>query len=133
MEIENNTCQHVLHLIDTFKDTPLVQMIQIFISSFPITLDEYPILCTDLVSYPIRFMAILWIHMAGEELKKRLPYHVSKIEQERVKYLMTIRSLQRVTFNLDCNRVYPRRSEKCLDADSRRSISTPDPILREQF
>jgi hypothetical protein len=27
------------------------------------------------------------IHMAGEELKKRLSDNVSKIEQERVKYL----------------------------------------------
>jgi hypothetical protein len=32
------------------------------------------------------------IHMTGEELKKRLPDHVSEIEQERVKYLVAIHS-----------------------------------------
>jgi hypothetical protein len=32
------------------------------------------------------------VHMAGEELKKRLPDHVSEIEQERVKYLTLIHS-----------------------------------------
>jgi hypothetical protein len=33
------------------------------------------------------------IHMAGEELKKRMPDHVSEIEQERVKYLTLIHRL----------------------------------------
>jgi hypothetical protein len=62
-------------------------MIQVFVTSFPIALDEYPILCTLLVSHPVGFIVMLWIHMAGEELKKQMPDHVSKIEQERVKYL----------------------------------------------
>jgi hypothetical protein len=62
-------------------------MIQVFVASFPIALDEYPILCSFLVSHPVGFMAMLWIHMAGEELKKQMPDHVSEIEQERVKYL----------------------------------------------
>ena len=84
---ENNACQYVLHLIEILKYTPLVQMIQVFVTSFPIALDEYPILCSVLVSHPVIFMAMLWIHMAGEELKKKMPDHVSEIEQERVKYL----------------------------------------------
>jgi hypothetical protein len=79
------------------------------------------------------------IHMAGEELKKRLPDHVFKIEQERVKYLMAIQnlqraeieqervkylmaiqSLQRVLFILDLNRVYD------LSPEERHLVCLPD-------
>jgi hypothetical protein len=41
---ENNACQYALHRIEILKYTPLVQMIQVFVTSFPIALDEYPIL-----------------------------------------------------------------------------------------
>jgi hypothetical protein len=84
---ENNACQYVLHLIEILKYTPLVHMIQAFVISLPIALDEYPILCSLLVSQSVSFMVMVWIHLAGEELKKRQPDHVSEIEQERVKYL----------------------------------------------
>ena len=103
---ENIACQHVLHLIDTFKDTPIIRKIQdlLIVEIFPNTLEQYPILCKLLVprlnEYPIlcrllvprriRSLSMMVIHMAGEELKKRLPDHVSEIEQERVKYLTLI-------------------------------------------
>jgi hypothetical protein len=94
MEIKNNGCQHVLHLIDNFKDTPIIRKIQdlLIVEIFPITLDEYPILCRILVPRRIKSLSMMIVHMAGEELKKRLPDHVSEIEQERVKYLTLIHS-----------------------------------------
>jgi hypothetical protein len=108
MEIENNACQHVLECMDIFKGTLLIRKIQelLIVEIFPITLEQYPILCRLLVprldKYPtlcrllvprrIRSLSMMVIHMAGEELKKRLPDHVSEIEQERVKYLVAIHS-----------------------------------------
>jgi hypothetical protein len=91
---ENIACQHVLHLIDTFKDTPIIRKIQdlLIVEIFPITLDEYPILCRLLMPRLTKSLSMMVIHMAGEELKKRLPDHVSAIEQERVKYLTLIHS-----------------------------------------
>ena len=89
---ENNACQYVLHLIDTFKDTPIIRKIQDFLIEISITLEEYPILCRILMSRRIKSLSMMIIHMAGEELKKRLPDHVSAIEQERVKYLTLIHS-----------------------------------------
>jgi hypothetical protein len=89
---ENIACQHVLHLIDTFQDTTIIQKIQDYLIEIPITLDEYPILCRLLVPRRIKSLSMMVIHMAGEELKKRLPDHVSEIEQERVKYLTHIHS-----------------------------------------
>jgi hypothetical protein len=91
---ENIACQRVLHLLDTFKDTPIIRKIQdlLIVEIFPITLDEYPILCRLLVPRRIKSLSMMVIHMAGEELKKRLPDHVSEIEQERVKYLTLIHS-----------------------------------------
>ena len=91
---ENNACQYVLHLINTFKDTTIIRKIQdlLIVEIFPITLDEYPILCRHLVPRPSKSLSMMVIHMAGEELKKRLPDHVSEIEQERVKYLTLIHS-----------------------------------------
>jgi hypothetical protein len=91
---ENIACQHVLHLIDTFKDTPIIRKIQdyLIVEIFSITLDEYPILCRLLVPRLIKSFSMMAIHMTGEELKKRLPDHVSEIEQERVKYLTLIHS-----------------------------------------
>jgi hypothetical protein len=35
-------------------------------------------------------MAMMYVHLVGEELKKRMPDHVSEIEQERAKYLTLI-------------------------------------------
>ena len=89
---ENIACQHVLHLIDTFKDTPIIRKIQdlLLVEIFLITLDECPKLCRLLVPRHIKSLSMMIIHMAGEELKKRLPDHVSEIEQERVKYLTLI-------------------------------------------
>jgi hypothetical protein len=95
---ENNACQHVLHLIDTFKDTPIIKEIQDLLIEIPITLDFYPRLCRLVMPRRIKSLSMMVIHMAGEELKKRLPDHVSEIEQERVKYLTLIHG-QRVTFN----------------------------------
>jgi hypothetical protein len=89
---ENIACQHVLHLIDTFKDTPIIRKIQDLLIEISITLDEYPTLCRLLVPRRIKSLSMMAIHMAGEDLKKRLPDHVSEIEQERVKYLMLIYS-----------------------------------------
>jgi hypothetical protein len=89
---ENIACQYVLHLIDTFKDTSLHIQNFLTLEIFPITLDDYPILCRLLVPRLTKFLSVMAIHMAGEELKKRLPDHVSEIEQERVKYLTLIHS-----------------------------------------
>jgi hypothetical protein len=36
---ENKACQHVLHLIDTFKDTPIIQEIQDLLIEISITVD----------------------------------------------------------------------------------------------
>jgi hypothetical protein len=122
---ENKACQHVLECMEIFEDylTPQIQDLLIE-EIFPITLEQYPILCKLLVprleEYPIlcrlllpslmKSLPMMVIHMAGEELKKQMPDHVSEIEQERVKYLTLIHGqlqpVQRVTFNLDCNRVY---------------------------
>jgi hypothetical protein len=89
---ENIACQHVLHIIDTFKDTPIIRKIQKLLIEISITLDEYPILCRLLVPRRIKSLSMMIIHMAGEELKKRLTDHVSEIEQEHVKYLTLIHS-----------------------------------------
>ena len=120
---ENKACQHVLECMEIFEDclTPQIQDL-LFEEIFPITLEQYSILCKLLVpkleEYPIlcklllpslmKSLPMMVIHMAGEELKKQMPDHVSEIEQERVKYLTLIHGqlhpVQRVTFNLDCNR-----------------------------
>ena len=86
---ENIACQYVLDCIDIFKDTSLVRDIQNFLTLeiFPITLDDYRKLCSRLVSHHLMMFPMMFIHLMGEELKKRLPDHVSEIEQERVKYL----------------------------------------------
>jgi hypothetical protein len=91
MEIENNACHYVLECMDTFKDHLSLQ-IQDFLTReiFPITLEQYSVLCRLLVCKPFLTISMMVIHMAGEELKKRLPDHVSEIEQERVKYLKLI-------------------------------------------
>jgi hypothetical protein len=97
-------------------------MIQDFVTSFPIVLDEYPILCILLVSNPVDFMPMLWDHLAGKELKKRVPDHVSNIEQERVKYMTQLTEWLIIWAVIVCD----WRSEKWLDTDNYRSISTPD-------
>jgi hypothetical protein len=107
MEIENNGCPHVLHLIDTYHSGNSDLLIEISIN-----LEEYPLLCELLMPRRIKSLSMMVVHLMGEELKKRLPYHVSKIEQERVKYLMAIQSLQRVTFKWDLNRVYLQKIGK---------------------
>ena len=118
MEIENDGCWHVLHLIDTFKDTPIIQEIHDFLTVeiFPITLEEYSLLCHLQMPKRIKSLSMMVVHLMGEELKKRLPHHVSRIEQELVKYLMAIQSLQRVVFNIDLNLVYD------LSPEDRKSV-----------
>jgi hypothetical protein len=107
-DLENKACQYLLECMEIFKCTSLIREIQdlLIVEIFPITLEQYPILCKLLVprldEYPIlcrllvprriRSLSMMVIHMAGEELKKRLPDHVSEIEQERVKYLTLIHS-----------------------------------------
>jgi hypothetical protein len=88
---ENKACQHVLECMDTFKDY-LSPQIQDFLTReiFPITLEQYPVLCRLLVFKPFVTISMMVIHMAGEELKKQMPDHVFEIEQERVKYLTLI-------------------------------------------
>jgi hypothetical protein len=74
-------------------------------------------------------------HERRGELKKRLPDHVSEIEQERVKYLTLIHS-QLTEWFLIWTRVHDLPPEdRSLDTDScwSISISTPDPILRKTF
>ena len=117
MEIENDGCRHVLHLIDTFKDTPIIQEIHDFLTVeiFPITLGEYSLLCNLQMSKRIKSLSMMVVHLMGEELKKRLPHHVSRIEQERVKYLTLIHG-QRVDFNIDLNLVYD------LSPEDRKSV-----------
>jgi hypothetical protein len=86
---ENIACQYVLERMDIFKDTFLIQDFQNFliVEIFPVTLDEYPLLCSHLIAKYGGPFGMMFIHLMGEELKKRLPEHVSEIEQERVKYL----------------------------------------------
>jgi hypothetical protein len=52
-------------------------MIKDFLISTPITLEEYPILRRLLVPKLIKSISMMFIHMLGEELKKRLPDNVS--------------------------------------------------------
>ena len=94
---------YVLETMDIFKDTSLIRDFQNFliVEIFPITLDDYPILCSRLVAKYYKPLAMIFIHLMGEELKKRLPDHVSKIEQECVKYLSHLQSTNQVTFNLE--------------------------------
>jgi hypothetical protein len=80
MEIENNGCRHVLHLIDTFKDTPIIQEIQDLLIEISITLEEYPLLCHLQMPKRIKSLSVMVVHLMGEELKKRLPDHVSTCE-----------------------------------------------------
>jgi hypothetical protein len=86
---EKIACQYVLESIDIFKDTSLLRDIQnsLIVEIFPITLDDYRILCSRLVAKYFGPLATMFIQLDGEELKKQLPDHVSEIEQERVKYL----------------------------------------------
>jgi hypothetical protein len=74
------------------KQTPVIQMIKDFLTSTPITLKEYPIICRFLVPKRIKYLSMMLIHMVGEELKKQIPDHVAEIEQESVKYLTLIHS-----------------------------------------
>ena len=87
---ENIACQHVLNCIELLKYTPVVPMIEAWIRLFPISLETYSAACSLLVPNPCRNLAMLWVHLMGEELKKKMPDHVSEIEQERVKYLTLI-------------------------------------------
>ena len=100
---ENNACQYVLKSIDNFKYTSLVRDFQNFlmVEIFPVTLDEYPLQCSRLIAKHGGPFGMMAIHLMGEELKKRLPDHVSKIEQECVKYLSHLQSTNQVTFNLE--------------------------------
>jgi hypothetical protein len=84
---ENIACQYVLESIDILKDTSQHVQNLLIVEIFPITLNDYRILCSRLVAKYYGPLAMIFIHMMGEELKKRLPDHVSEIEQERVKYL----------------------------------------------
>jgi hypothetical protein len=84
---ENIACQYVLETIDMLKDTSQHMQNCLIVEIFPITLDDYRILCSRLVAKHGGPSAMISIHLMGEELKKRLPDHVSEIEQERVKYL----------------------------------------------
>jgi hypothetical protein len=86
-DLENIACQYVLDSMDIFKEQSLHIQNFLIVEIFPITLDEYPILCSRLVAKYYKPLAMIFIHLMGEELKKRLPDHVSEIEQERVKYL----------------------------------------------
>jgi hypothetical protein len=77
---ENIACQYVLESIDIFKDTSLIRDFQniLIVEIFPITLDDYLILCSRLVAKyggPFDMMAT---HLKGG-LKKRLSDHVSEI------------------------------------------------------
>ena len=86
---ENIACQYVLNWTNTYKGTSLLEDIENFINLeiFPITLEEYSILCHSLLSNPYLMIPMMIIHMVGEKLKKQMPDYVSEIEQERVKYL----------------------------------------------
>jgi hypothetical protein len=87
---ENNACQHVLNCIETLKYTPVVQMIQAWVRLFPMNLETYSLAYSFLVSNPCTSIAMMWVHLMGEELKKQKPNLVAEIEQERVKYLTII-------------------------------------------
>jgi hypothetical protein len=87
---ENIACQHVLNCIETLKYTPVVHMIQAWIRLFPIDLETYSLACSLLVPNPCTSLAMMWVHLMGEELKKQRPDLVTEIEQERVKYLTII-------------------------------------------
>ena len=84
---ENIACQYVLDCIDTYKGTSLEIQNFLTLEIFPITLEEYSILCSCLVTHPLMMLPMMFIHLMGEELKKQMPDHLSEIEQERVKYL----------------------------------------------
>jgi hypothetical protein len=88
---ENKACQYILECIELFKDG-LVPRLQNYMTAeiFPITLDEYPILCSRVIPRHQPLMGMLTVHFMGEELKKRLPDHVPEIELQRVKYLTLI-------------------------------------------
>jgi hypothetical protein len=75
--------------MDIFKDTSLNRDFQNFLIAeiFPITLDDYRILCSRLIAKYGGPFGMMAIHLMGEELKKQMSDHVSEIEQERVKYL----------------------------------------------
>jgi hypothetical protein len=78
--------------MDIFKDTSLLRDIQNFLTMeiFPITLDDNRTLSSRLVPKHFGPLAMMFIHLMGEELKKRLPDNFSEIEQERVKYLTLV-------------------------------------------
>jgi hypothetical protein len=80
----------VLNCIEILKYTPVVPMIQAWIKLFPIDLETYSRACSLLVPNPCTSIAMMWVHLMGEELKKQMPDHVFEIEQERVKYLTLI-------------------------------------------
>jgi hypothetical protein len=89
---ENIACQHVLNCIEILKYTPVVPMIQAWVRLFPIDLETYSLACSLLVPNPCRSVAMMWVHLMGEELKKQMPNLVSEIKQECVKYLTLIHS-----------------------------------------
>ena len=78
---ENTACQHVLNCIELLKYTPVVPMIEAWIRLFPISLETYSAACSLLVPNPCRNLAMLWVHLMGEELKKKMPDHVSEIDR----------------------------------------------------
>jgi hypothetical protein len=79
---ENIACQHVLNCIKILKYTPVVPLIQAWVGLFPIDFETYSLAC--------RPIAMMLVHLMAEELNKLMPYRVSEIEQERMKYLTLI-------------------------------------------
>jgi hypothetical protein len=64
---ENNACQNVLETMDIFKDTSLIRDFQNFLIAeiFPITLDDYRILCSRLIAKYGGPFGMMAIHLMG--------------------------------------------------------------------
>jgi hypothetical protein len=62
---ENIACQYVLESMDIFKDTSLHIQNFLTFEIFPITLDDYRILCSRLVPKHFGGLAMMFVHLMG--------------------------------------------------------------------
>jgi hypothetical protein len=92
-------------------------MIQLWVRLFSMNLETYARACSLLVANPCTSIAMMWVHLMGEELKKQaqpcrrdrartceIPDDHTRATTQHVQPIL--QPVQRVTFNLDCNRVY---------------------------